>query len=139
MNKNPLLSFTNYLCSFLKTIIVISLITVTIFFIHFQFNPNSYKEWNFKFLEDRPFLYLYTDTTVGKETIDINNLNLADWTKRSLYFNYIKFYLIFILIYASIDEQGEGILSAVSPDGRVKFRLPAKKGEVREPAWSPFY
>ena len=78
MNKNPLLSFTNYLCSFLKTIIVISLITVTIFFIHFQFNPNSYKEWNFKFLEDRPFLYLYTDTTVGKETIDINNLNLDD-------------------------------------------------------------
>ncbi len=44
-----------------------------------------------------------------------------------------------MLIYASIDEQGEGILSAVSPDGRVKFRLPAKKGEVREPAWSPFY
>ncbi len=31
-----------------------------------------------------------------------------------------------------------GILSAVSVDGGVKFNLPARSGDVREPAWSPY-
>jgi TolB protein len=31
-----------------------------------------------------------------------------------------------------------GILSAVSVDGGVKFDLPARTGDVREPAWSPY-
>ncbi|MFK7828147.1 MAG: Tol-Pal system beta propeller repeat protein TolB [Congregibacter sp.] len=31
-----------------------------------------------------------------------------------------------------------GILAAVSVDGGVKFSLPARSGDVREPAWSPY-
>jgi TolB protein len=33
---------------------------------------------------------------------------------------------------------GRGVLSAVSADGRVKQRLSATAGDVREPAWGPF-
>jgi TolB protein len=41
-----------------------------------------------------------------------------------------------MVLYAT--KYGErGILAAVSVDGGVKFRLPAREGDVREPAWSP--
>jgi TolB protein len=42
-----------------------------------------------------------------------------------------------MLLYAT--KSGDrGILAAVSVDGGVKFRLPSRDGDVREPAWSPF-
>ncbi|MCB1669407.1 MAG: Tol-Pal system protein TolB [Pseudomonadales bacterium] len=42
-----------------------------------------------------------------------------------------------MLLYAT--KQGpKGVLAAVSLDAGVKFLLPAKRGDVREPAWSPF-
>lgn len=41
-----------------------------------------------------------------------------------------------LLIYATQDR-GNGVLSVVSIDGGVKFRLPSTEGDVREPAWSP--
>ena len=34
---------------------------------------------------------------------------------------------------------GKGILAAVSLDARTRVRLPSKQGDVREPAWSPFF
>lgn len=42
-----------------------------------------------------------------------------------------------MLLYAT-KYRGKGILAAVSLDGGVKFRLPSREGDVREPAWSPF-
>jgi TolB protein len=33
---------------------------------------------------------------------------------------------------------GRGVLAAVASDGGVKWLLPARSGEVQEPAWSPF-
>ncbi|MBT4591700.1 MAG: Tol-Pal system protein TolB [Porticoccaceae bacterium] len=42
-----------------------------------------------------------------------------------------------MLIYAT-KQGGRGVLSAVSLDAGVKYFLPAKIGDVREPAWSPF-
>lgn len=42
-----------------------------------------------------------------------------------------------MLIYAT-QAEGKGILAVVSVDGRVKYRLPSRAGDVREPSWSPF-
>ncbi len=42
-----------------------------------------------------------------------------------------------MVIYAT-QEGVRGVLGAVSIDGRVKFRLPSRQGDVREPAWSPY-
>ncbi|WP_101757349.1 Tol-Pal system beta propeller repeat protein TolB [Oceanicoccus sp. KOV_DT_Chl] len=42
-----------------------------------------------------------------------------------------------MLLYAT-KYQGKGILAAVSLDGGVKFRLPSRFGDVREPSWSPY-
>lgn len=42
-----------------------------------------------------------------------------------------------MLLYATKYRE-KGILAAVSLDGGVKFRLPSKFGDVREPAWSPY-
>jgi len=42
-----------------------------------------------------------------------------------------------MLLYAT-KYQGKGILAAVSLDGGVKFRLPSRFGDVREPAWSSY-
>lgn len=41
-----------------------------------------------------------------------------------------------MVVYAT-SEGDRSILAAVSVDGEVKFRLPSKYGDVREPAWSP--
>lgn len=41
-----------------------------------------------------------------------------------------------MILYAS-EMGGRGILAAVSGDGRVKQRLSAQSGDVREPAWGP--
>jgi len=43
-----------------------------------------------------------------------------------------------MIIYAT-KFNGRGVLDAVSIDGQVKFRLPSSRGDVREPAWSPFF
>jgi len=42
-----------------------------------------------------------------------------------------------MLLYAT-KYNNKGVLAAVSMDAGVKFRLPSKQGDVREPAWSPF-
>ena len=42
-----------------------------------------------------------------------------------------------VVLYAT-QEGTRGVLSAVSLDGFVRFRMPLRQGDVREPAWSPF-
>ncbi len=42
-----------------------------------------------------------------------------------------------MVLYAT-KYQGRGVLAMVSIDGRIKLRLPARAGNVQEPAWSPY-
>lgn len=42
-----------------------------------------------------------------------------------------------MVIYAT-QSGGRGVLGMASTDGRVKIALPAREGDVREPAWGPF-
>jgi TolB protein len=43
------------------------------------------------------------------------------------------------MILIATESGGRGTLSAVSVDGRIKQRLSISAGDVREPAWGPFY
>ncbi len=43
-----------------------------------------------------------------------------------------------LIMYATQDAAKRGVLAAVSIDGRIKYSIPARRGDVREPAWSPF-
>ncbi|MCP5419352.1 MAG: Tol-Pal system beta propeller repeat protein TolB [Gammaproteobacteria bacterium] len=42
-----------------------------------------------------------------------------------------------MVIYATSEGRGRGVLAAVSVDGRVRQRLQLRSSDVREPAWSP--
>lgn len=42
-----------------------------------------------------------------------------------------------LVLYAT-RHQDKGVLSIVSIDGRIRMRLPARDGDVQEPAWSPY-
>ncbi|WP_131777711.1 Tol-Pal system beta propeller repeat protein TolB [Legionella fairfieldensis] len=42
-----------------------------------------------------------------------------------------------LILYAT-HYNDQGVLAVVSIDGRVKIRLPAREGDVQEPAWSPY-
>ncbi|KTC75574.1 TolB protein [Legionella birminghamensis] len=42
-----------------------------------------------------------------------------------------------LVLYAT-RYQDKGVLGVVSIDGRIRLRLPARQGDVQEPAWSPY-
>lgn len=42
-----------------------------------------------------------------------------------------------LILYAT-RAQDKGVLGIVSIDGRIRLRLPAREGDVQEPAWSPY-
>jgi len=42
------------------------------------------------------------------------------------------------LVLFATESQGRGILSTVSSDGRVKQKMVAQRGDIREPIWGPF-
>ncbi|MBA2656887.1 MAG: Tol-Pal system beta propeller repeat protein TolB [Tatlockia sp.] len=43
-----------------------------------------------------------------------------------------------LILYATHGTKDQGILAMVSVDGRTKLNLPARNGDIQDPAWSPF-
>lgn len=43
-----------------------------------------------------------------------------------------------LILYASRDNSGREVLASTTLDGRVKVKLTAPAGDIREPAWGPF-
>ena len=42
-----------------------------------------------------------------------------------------------LIVYAT-RAGNQGVLAMVSIDGRIRWQLPSREGDVQEPAWSPF-
>ncbi|WP_035384389.1 Tol-Pal system beta propeller repeat protein TolB [Ferriphaselus sp. R-1] len=66
------------------------------------------------------------------ETKQMQLLTDGGWEKRPSFAPNGK-----LVLFAS-DAAGRGILSTVSSDGKVKQRMSAQTGDVREPMWGPF-
>ena len=103
MNKNSLLNIDNFSCQLFKTFIGISIIILTIIFIHFQLDRNTYKEWNFEKPKNDSTILIITESFVGEKPNE-EKVNLIDWNIESLYFNYLKFTAILILLFLSINQ-----------------------------------
>jgi hypothetical protein len=113
MNKNSLLNIANFFCNFFKLLIGILIITITIGFIHFQFDSNYYNEWSMEKPENDSVIRFEKESFVAHKPTDSQNLRLTDWKTSSLYFNYFKFISILIFIYLSIN-QFKKVLKSVS-------------------------
>lgn len=66
------------------------------------------------------------------ETRQVQVLTGGGWEKKPSYAPNGK------LILFATESQGRGILSTVSSDGRVRQKMFAQRGDIREPVWGPF-
>lgn len=66
------------------------------------------------------------------ETGQVQILTTGGWEKKPSYSPNGK-----IILFAT-ETMGRGILATVSNDGRVKQKMVAQRGDIREPVWGPF-
>jgi len=66
------------------------------------------------------------------ETRQMQVLTTGGWEKKPSFAPNGK-----LILFAS-EAQGRGILATVSSDGRVKQKMVAQSGDIREPVWGPF-
>jgi TolB protein len=66
------------------------------------------------------------------ETRQVQILTSGGWEKKPSFAPNGK------LILFATEVQGRGILATVSSDGRVKQKMVAQRGDIREPTWGPF-
>ncbi|QYA24613.1 DUF2975 domain-containing protein [Gramella sp. MT6] len=130
MNKNLLLNIANSICYFLKALIALGLILITLFLIHIQFNRSAYENWDFEFKQDRlaissnsdknleyslgrnsSFITYHLDSNIKMKDFKPVGKSLSNWKNGSLYFSYLKYMLVFLLFYLIIHQFGEIIRS----------------------------
>ncbi len=66
------------------------------------------------------------------ESKQVQRLTAGGWEKKPSFAPNGK------LILFATEVQGRGILATVSSDGRVKQKMVAQRGDIREPTWGPF-
>ena len=104
MNKNSLLNIANFFCQLFKFSIAISIIIITIIFIHFQLDRSSYSEWKFEEPKNDSIIHIETESYVSQKPQNEQIHYLSGWKIGSLYFNYLKITAILVFLYLSINQ-----------------------------------
>ncbi|MFN4761854.1 DUF2975 domain-containing protein [Gillisia sp. Q332] len=104
MNRNSLLNIANFFCQFFKLSFGVSIIIITIVFLHFQFDRNFYDEWNFEKPGNDSLILIETESFVGEKSLIDEKQKLSGWNTVSLYFNYLKYTAILIFLFLSINQ-----------------------------------
>lgn len=92
-----------------------------------RYSPDG-KSFTYTHLVNGRFYIAVQDFATGQMQL----LTDGGWEKRPSYAPNGK-----IILFAT-EEQGRGILSTVSSDGRVKQKMFPQSGDIREPTWGPF-
>ena len=121
MKKNTLLSFASFLLKLTNFVLLLAIVAITIIFIHFQMDDESYEGWYIeKPIENKSVKF---KKEYGDFLKDSQKLYLTDWKNPSLYFTYFKFFGILSLTFLAI-SQFKNILNSV------RFRKTFKKANV---------
>ena len=92
-----------------------------------RYSPDG-KSFTYTHLINGRFYIAVQDFATGQMQL----LTDGGWEKRPSYAPNGK-----IILFAT-EEQGRGILSTVSSDGRVRQKMFPQSGDIREPTWGPF-
>jgi len=92
-----------------------------------RFSPDG-KSFVFSHLDGGVFYIAVQDF----ETKQMQILTTGGWEKKPSFAPNGK------LVLFATESQGRGILATVSSDGRVKQKMVAQRGDIREPIWGPF-
>ncbi|MBI1174530.1 MAG: Tol-Pal system protein TolB [Sideroxydans sp.] len=92
-----------------------------------RYSPDG-KSFTYTHLENGRFYIATQDFATGQAQL----LTDGGWEKRPSFAPNGK-----IILFAT-EDQGRGILSTVSSDGRVKQKMFPQSGDIREPTWGPF-
>lgn len=110
MKKNTILSIASFLFKLTNFVLLLAIVAITIIFIHFQMDYESYEGW---YLE-KPIEHKSVNfkKEYGEFVRDSQKLYLTDWKNASLYFTYLKFIGTIGLTYLAI-SQFQNILNSV--------------------------
>lgn len=105
MKKNSLLKIASITCKLINAAIIVTIIMITGFFIHFQIDKSAYKNWDFVDQKSSTSLASFeskVDYPPNSKTTNSHEPNLLNFSTTSLYFNYFKFTLTASFIFMSL-------------------------------------
>lgn len=132
MTKNTILNIALVVCKLIKFLMIFCFVGMTIIFIHLQINKDFYK--GSKITLDSEVKGVISMSSKWKDDTkkDYEDVyNLAEIKTSSLYFNYIKYTLVLLILFLSVKEFKNVIVSVKNiktfqNDNVVSFRKIAK-------------